>query len=476
VRELDQYDAPSLVGGRAQRRFHVMVKPVGSACNLDCAYCFYLGKESLPNGPGAGRMSDEVLEELTRQYISGVTGPEVVFSWQGGEPSLLGLDFFRKAVALQKKYARPGQRIENDLQTNGTLLDEEWSIFLKENRFLVGLSIDGPRELHDHYRVTKNRQPTFDKVFNAAHLLRRHGVPFNTLTCVSRCNARRPLDVYRFLRRELDSTYIQFIPIVEHKGFERTAPPLWTRDANGSPPWSAIRNGNSITNPLTPSLFPSGGEGVDRASAGKTPESILALSSPSLPPKDGDPEARPGHPNSIVTDWSVDPEDWGYFLCKTFDEWRNRDWGRVLVNHFETLVAQHLGQPSQLCVYSEFCGKGVVVEHDGSVYACDHYVYPEYRLGTLKDGPLASLVFSRSQVKFGYAKNEALPPACRQCAYLTDCWGECPKNRILRTQAGEPGLNYLCRGFKTFFEHARPEIERITAGLRDQPFEVRRRL
>ena len=237
--------------------------------------------------------------------------------------------------------------------------------------------------------------------------------------------ARGGPDVYRFLRRELDSTYIQFIPIVEYKGFERTAPHTWD---------------------------------------------------PATLPKDGDPEARPGHPNSIATEWSVDPDDWGYFLSKTFAEWRSRDMGKVLVNHFETLVAQHLGQPSQVCVYGEFCGKGVVIEHDGSVYACDHYVYPEYHLGNIRDTQLARMVMDRGQVKFGYGKNEALPRYCRQCAYLNDCWGECPKNRFIRTADGEPGLNYLCRGFKTFFQHALPEVERILAGLRDRPLQPQRRM
>jgi uncharacterized protein len=230
-------------------------------------------------------MSDEVLEQYIKQYIAGVTGSEVVFSWQGGEPTLLGLDFFRKVVALEKKHAKPFQVIQNDLQTNGTLLNDEWAAFLKENRFLVGLSIDGPREIHDKYRVTKGRKPTFEKVFAAAKLLKRHGVPFNTLTCINRFNVRKPLDVYRFLRSEVGSTYLQFIPIVEYKGFERVAPQRWDL---------------------------------------------------SKLPKDGDPQARPGHPDSIVTDWSVDPDDWGYFLCKVFDEWRNRDIGKLSVNHFET--------------------------------------------------------------------------------------------------------------------------------------------
>lgn len=421
----DQYDSPSLLIGQGQRRFHAMAKPGGSACNLNCTYCYYLSKAKLPNGPGCGRMSDEVLEAFIQKYIEGVTGPEVVFSWQGGEPTLLGLDYFRKIIALEKKYAKPGQRIQNDLQTNGTLLNEAWCGFLKENRFLVGLSIDGPRELHDKFRITKDGRPTFDRVFQAAKLLKRYGVPFNALCCVNRFNASRPLDVYRFLRRELDVTYIQLIPIVEPKDFERTAPQC-----------GDIRR----------------------------------------MPVEGTPEARPGHPDSIVTDWSVDPEEWGYFLCKVFDEWLSRDLGKVLVNHFETLVAQHLGLPSQLCIYGEFCGKGIAVENDGSVYSCDHYVYPEYRLGYLNDGALHDLVLSRTQVKFGYAKSETLPGHCLRCEFLADCWGECPKNRLLCTPDGEPGLNYLCRGFKRFFEHALPEVDRIVAKLRQQPIRPRMRM
>ena len=421
----DQYDMPSLMGDRAQKRFHAMAKPVGSTCNLDCTYCYYLSKEHLAKGPGAGRMSDETLELFIEQYIAGVTGDTVVFSWQGGEPTLLGLDFFRKALAFQKKHAKPGQRIENDLQTNCTLLDDDWCAFLKENRFLVGLSIDGPKEIHDHYRVTKGGQPTFDKVMAGIKLLRHHGVPFNTLTCVHRFNGRKPLDVYRFLRQELNSNYIQFIPIVEHRNFKSIAPQNW--------------NNTDL-------------------------------------PKDGEPSARPGHPNSIVTDWSVDPDDWGYFLCKIFDRWLAQDIGKVMVNHFETLVAQHLGLPSQICIYSENCGKGVAVENDGSVYSCDHYVYPEYRLGNLKTAQLDKMVFSREQVKFGYAKSESLPQYCRQCAFLSDCWGECPKNRFIRTPDGEPGLNYLCRGFKKFFAHALPEVERIAANLRQQPLRPKPRM
>lgn len=425
MRPLDKYDAPLLAAERGQRSFHLMAKPAGSACNLDCAYCFYLSKETLPGGPGPGRMSDEMLENFVRRYIEGVTGPQVVFSWQGGEPTLRGLDFYRRVVELQRKHARPGQRIGNDLQTNGTLLGEEWCAFLRDHDFLVGLSIDGPRELHDAHRVTKGGRPTFDKVFAATKLLKRFGVPFNTLTCVNRLNARKPLDVYRFLRREVGSTHIQFIPIVEYKGFERIAPDCW--DATRLP-------------------------------------------------RAGDPEAHPGSPDSIVTDWSVDSEDWGYFLCKTFDEWRNRDVGKVFVNHFETLVSQRLGRGAQLCVYGEHCGNALAIEHDGEVYACDHFVYPKYRRGNIRDSELHRMAFSREQVKFGYAKSETLPGACRECGFLSDCWGECPKNRIIRTEDGESGLNYLCRGFQRYFAHAIPEVDRIVARLQQRPLRARSRL
>lgn len=423
--EIDKYDAPRTLAAMGERNFHAMAKPAGARCNLDCTYCFYLSKETLPGGPeargpearglGAGDMDHDTLERFVRQYIAGVTGPEVVFSWQGGEPTLRGLAFFEEVVALQRKHARPGQRIENDLQTNGVLIDESWARFLKQHRFLVGLSIDGPRELHDPYRVNKGGAPTFDKVMAAAGLLRRFGVPFATLTCVHRVNAKKPLDVYRFLRRELGSTAIQFIPIVQAAGFETAAP--WRKD-------------------------------------------------PAQSPRLGTPQARPGHPESVVTAWSVDPEEYGYFLSRVFDEWRRKDLGTVMVNHFETLVAQHLGLPSQLCIYAEVCGKAVAVEHDGSIYSCDHFVYPEYRLGTIRDTSLMELVFSRRQVQFGYAKSETLPAYCRGCEVLSDCRGECPRNRLIRTPDGEPGLNYLCAGLKRFLRHARPEIERIVAEIR----------
>jgi len=360
-------------------------------------------------------MSGETLERFVRDYIASVTADEVVFTWQGGEPTLRGLDFFERVVALQRQHAKPGQRIENDLQTNGVLLDDDWARFLKANRFLVGLSIDGPRDVHDALRISTRGRPTFDEVLAGAERLRHHGVPFNTLTCVHRYNARRPLDVYRFLRRELGATRLQFIPIVEPRDFASTAPQRWD-------------------------------------------ESRL--------PVVGTPQARPGQPGSVVTEWSVDPEDYGYFLCKVWDEWYRRDLGKVFVNFCETLVVQHLGEPSQVCVFAETCGKGVVVEHDGGVYACDHYVYPEYRLGNLHDRSLGEMVFSPGQVKFGYDKSDTLPKYCRDCGFLSDCWGECPKNRFVRTPDGEPGLNYLCPAFRKFFAHAVPHAERLADKLR----------
>ncbi len=328
-------------------------------------------------------------------------------------------------MALQKKHAKPGQTVQNDLQTNGTLLNEEWMEFLKENRFLVGLSIDGPKDLHDHYRVYKGGRPTFDRVFRAARLLRQYGVPFNTLTCVNRVNAKRPLDVYRFLRKEIGSTYIQFIPIVEYVGFETTAPQTWL---------------------------------------------------PGLLPVVGSPEARPGNPGSYVTDWTVDPEDYGDFLIAVFEEWDKSDRGRVLVNHIETLVAQHMGLPSQLCIYGEICGKGLAIEHDGSVYSCDHYVYPEYKLDNIHRRALTEMAFSPTQVKFGYDKSDTLPAYCRRCPHLKDCWGECPKHRILRTPEGEPGLNYLCAGLKKWFAFAAPRVDRIVAELKSHPQPSRPRM
>ena len=415
---LDRPVRPVLVnpaGGHS--RFHAMIKGIGSLCNLDCTYCYYLHKEGLLHHPRAPRMSDELLEQHIRQYIEAQGADEVVFSWQGGEPTLLGLDFFRKVVALQAKYKKPGQRIENDLQTNGTLLYDEWAVFLKENGFLVGLSCDGPKPLHDFHRRSKGGQGTHDRVVAAAHLLKKHGVPFNALCVVNRENAKLPLDVYRFLTRELGAWRVQFIPCVEPQVFREVAPQHW----------------NPAEMPVTDT-----------------------------------PRARPGPPDSVVTDWTVDPDDWGYFLCKVWDDWFRRDYGKVHVDLFETAVAQSVGLPAQRCVSAEFCGKGMVIEHNGDVFSCDHYVYPEYRTGNIAETHWGDMAFSAAQKKFGFAKRDTLPKYCRECEHLKLCWGECPKNRFVRTPEGEPGLNYLCPGLKQFYGHIQGDMVEIMKRIKQK--------
>nr|WP_319392130.1 anaerobic sulfatase maturase [uncultured Desulfobacter sp.] len=421
MRPADKYEAPMLMADKAPVGFHVMIKPAGAACNLDCTYCFYLSKAGLPDGPGVSRMSDETLALLIKSYIRDVTAAQVVFTWQGGEPTLCGLPFFKKAVSLQKQYAKPGQVILNDLQTNGTLIDEKWCRFLKKNDFLVGLSIDGPENLHNANRRSKNGSPTFKKVVRAAELLKRFGVPFNAMTSVNRKNAAFPLKVYQFLTKELGANCIQFTPVVEPEDFEQTAPRLWNE--TGQP--------------------------------GK--------------------EACPSHHGQgepMVTEWSVDPQAWGNFLCTIFDEWFARDLGRVMVNQFETLVSQHLGLGPQMCIYGETCGRAVAVEHDGRVYSCDHFVYPRHEIGSIHENRLRDIVLFRGQVRFGYAKAETLPAYCRACEYLSDCRGECPKNRVCHTPDGEPGLNYLCPGLKSFYAHALPRIEHIIERLRQSKSEM----
>ena len=400
--------------GKPVRRMQVMVKPTGPVCNLNCTYCYYLGKQSLLSTESRWRISDEVLEAFIRQYFKGQNYKEVIFSWQGGEPTLLGLDFFRRVVELEKRYCPPHVRIENDLQTNGTLLDESWCEFLAEHNFLVGLSLDGPKEIHDHYRRDKAGRGSFDQVFRAAKLLKKHKVNFATLSCVNRLSAQQPLKVYRFLRDEVGAKRLQFIPIVEPVGFRETPPQYW--------------NSN-----------------------------YMAL--------DGAPEARPGYPFSVVEDWSVDPEDWGEFLCRVFDEWRQRDLGLIYVNYFEAAVETWMGHVSPLCIQAPLCGKGLALEHDGSVYACDHYVYPAYRLGNILSQPLADLAYSEGQERFGRLKEGGLPQQCRRCEYQFACFGGCPKDRFLKTPEGEPGLNYLCRGWKRFFAHADPHLQKIVRSL-----------
>ncbi|MGC8669273.1 MAG: anaerobic sulfatase maturase [Chthonomonadales bacterium] len=399
--------------------FHVMTKPIGPACNLDCAYCFYLEKEALLRSEGRAlpglRMPDPVLETYIREYIRQQDVDEISFAWQGGEPTLLGVDFFRRVVELQQRYSQ-GKRIHNALQTNATLLDDAWGSFLAENRFLVGVSLDGPQQLHDAYRVTRHGEPTFHRVMAGIEILKRHGVEFNLLTVVHRINSRAPLEVYRFLRN-VGSGFIQFIPLVER-----------------------VRR---------PGLQVEG-----RRTSFASPDDAGACL----------------HPSSVL------PEDWGSFLCAVFDEWVRCDVGRVFVNLFDVALGQWLGEGSSLCVFAERCGEALAMEHNGDLYSCDHYVYPAYRLGNILDTPLRQMVFSEFQRGFGNAKRDALPRMCRECPVLFACNGECPKHRFLTTPDGEPGLNYLCSGYRRFFTHIGPAM-RVMADLCKQgraPAEIMR--
>lgn len=406
---------PPLLANTGQHQFSAMIKPVGPSCNLDCAYCYYLCKEKLLGLGGATVIPDNILEKHIRDSFRDNDSAEVIFDWQGGEPTLLGLEFFRKVVRLQEQYCPTHKSFLNNLQTNGILLDAEWCHFLRDKRFLVGLSIDGPKTLHDTYRRDKGGAPTFDRVMATVKLLKKTGVEFNTLTVINRLNAKYPLDVYRFLTREVGPRMIQLIPLVEPKGFEQTAPQHWD---------------------------------------------------PATLPVVGSPAARPGSPESIVHDWSVDPDDMGAFLCRVFDEWYQRDIGKHFVNLFESSVAVWAGLPAQICVFSKFCGRAVLLERDGNLYSCDHYVYPEYKLGNILESPLGKMVFSERQAKFGLNKFESLPVQCRQCKVLFACWGECPRNRFIKTQDGEPGLNYFCPAYLRFFSHIDERLKALVKSLR----------
>lgn len=395
-------------GGRPEGRrapFHVMAKPIGPLCNLDCSYCFYLEKVAQFSANEHFRMSDAALETHVRQYIESQDAGEIHFAWQGGEPTLLGIGFFRKAFALQARYAG-GKRIRNALQTNGTLLDDRWGAFLREHEFLVGLSIDGPARLHDAYRVDRKQRPTFERVVRGLDVLLRHGVAFNTLTVVNRQNAKHPGEVYEFLKGA-GSRHLQLIPLVER----RTA---------------------------------SQGQGL------------------APPPAPGD----PGDESPRVTEWSVQPVQYGKFLVSVFDAWVRRDVGEVFVNVFDAALANWCGGDPGICVFAPRCGSSLAIEHDGGVYPCDHYVYPELRLGNILTGALGDMVNAPSQVRFGADKCDTLPRMCRACDVRFACHGECPKHRFLKTPDGAPGLNYLCAGYKRFFHHIDPHM-RAMAGLLD---------
>ncbi len=389
--------------------YHVMTKPIGPICNLDCKYCFYLEKEKLFPSNENFKMSDEVLESYIRQYIESQNVPEVSFAWQGGEPTLMGPAFFRKVVDLQRKYAG-GKRISNALQTNGTLLDDEWGEFFSRNGFLIGLSIDGPARLHDAYRVDKRQKPTFDLVMRGLEVLKKHGVEYNTLTVVNRKNSQEPLQVYRFLK-EIGSGFIQFIPLVERKADKHFNP-----------------------------------HGLDLA----------------LPPQVEGSEAE----DCPVTGWSVRSKDYGNFLCGIFDEWLRRDVGKVFVQIFDVALGNWMGMGGGLCVFSEKCGTALALEHNGDLYSCDHYVYPEYKLGNLLNQSLGEMVSSMEQRKFGSDKSDTLPRYCRECEVRFACHGECPKHRFIRTPDGEEGLNYLCPAYKKFFNYIDGPMRNMSALLR----------
>lgn len=373
--------------------FHIMLKPRGPICNLDCKYCYFLSKERLYPG-SAFRMEAELLETYTRQTIGAHRGPEVTFAWQGGEPTLMGLDFFRQAVAYQQQYARPGTRISNTLQTNAVLLDDDWCSFFKEHDFLLGLSLDGPRELHDAYRVDKGGRPTFDRVMHGLRLLQKHEVAFNVLTTVHAANAGQPLRVYSFLRDEVGTQFIQFIPIVE-------------RDNE-----TGFQEGNR------------------------------------------------------VTERSVQAEQYGAFLLAVFEEWVRRDVGRIFVQIFDVALGAWLGQQPALCIFRETCGDALAMEHNGDLYACDHYVEPDYLLSNIRQQEIVDLVSSEKQQAFGRAKLDTLPDTCRRCDVRFACNGGCPKNRFIDTPDGEPGLNYLCAGYKAFFRHIDSAMQFMARELR----------
>jgi uncharacterized protein len=391
----------------AHSPFHMMTKPIGPICNLDCTYCFYLEKEKLYPGTKPGtknwEMSGEVLERYVREYIAAQPQDQVHFAWQGGEPTLLGVDFFRNVVDLQQRYAN-GKTIHNALQTNGVLLDDEWGEFLGKHEFLVGISIDGPRELHDCYRVDKGQAPTFDRVMRGIAELKKHKVEFNTLTVVHRRNSEHPLEVYRFLK-EIGSGFIQFIPIVERKA-----------------------------------------AGADRDG--------LVLIKPSF------------ESAAEVTEWSVEPVAYGRFLSRIFDEWVKQDVGRTFVQLFDVALESWVGMEASLCVFKKTCGSALAMEHTGDLYSCDHFVYPENKLGNIMDTGLEKLVDSPEQKAFGEAKLNSLPKMCRTCEVRFACNGECPKHRFLTTPDGEPGLNYLCAGYKHFFKHIDPYMQFMAGELR----------
>lgn len=372
---------------------YVLAKPVGASCNLRCKYCYYLEKAHLYRNAPARVMSDELLERFVQEYIQAQTMSQVLFTWHGGEPLMRPLSFYRKAVALQEKYAF-GRQIDNTIQTNGTLLTDEWCEFFKEHNWLVGISIDGPQEFHDEYRRTASDKPSWQKVMRGIRLLRKHGVEWNAMAVVNDFNAGYPLEFYHFFK-EMGAKYIQFAPVVE------------------------------------------------RMAAHSDGRHLATLVDQECP----------------VADFSVSPTQWGDFLCAIFDEWVRHDVGQTYVEIFDCTLANWVGERPGICVYAKECGHAGVMEFNGDVYSCDHFVFPEYKLGNIRDKTLVEMLYGEQQRQFSCLKHASLPKQCKECEWEFACHGECPKNRFVNDRYGNSGLNYLCSGYRHFYEHVAPYMD-----------------
>lgn len=372
---------------------YVLAKPVGASCNLRCKYCYYLEKSHLYRNAPARVMSDELLERFVQEYIQAQTMSQVLFTWHGGEPLMRPLSFYRKAVALQEKYAF-GRQIDNTIQTNGTLLTDEWCEFFKEHNWLVGISIDGPQDFHDEYRRTASDKPSWQKVMRGIRLLRKHGVEWNAMAVVNDFNAGYPLEFYHFFK-EMGAKYIQFAPVVE------------------------------------------------RMAAHSDGRHLATLVDQECP----------------VADFSVSPAQWGDFLCAIFDEWVRHDVGQTYVEIFDCTLANWVGERPGICVYAKECGHAGVMEFNGDVYSCDHFVFPEYKLGNIRDRTLVEMLYGEQQRQFSCLKHATLPKQCKECEWEFACHGECPKNRFVNDRYGNPGLNYLCSGYRHFYEHVAPYMD-----------------
>lgn len=382
---------------------YVMLKPAGAHCNLACKYCYYLEKNKLYPTAQRHLMSDEMLEQFTREYIEAQTMNQVLFTWHGGEPLLRSLDFYRKALSLQQKYAG-GRRIDNVIQTNGTLLTDEWCEFFAQNHWLVGISIDGPQPDHDHYRLTAAGKPSWKKVMQDIKLLKKHGVEWNAMAVVNAYNANHPLEFYRFFK-ENGCQFLQFTPIVER---------------------------------------------LTRHEDGRTLASLADKDEISL------------------SEASVAPEQWGYFLCAIFDEWVRKDVGKIFVEIFDCTLANWMGISPGICAYSKECGHAGVMEHNGDVYSCDHFVFPEYKLGNIRDHSLIDMLYGEQQQEFSRLKHSSLPRQCKECDMEFACHGECPKNRFMKDKYGDSGLNYLCLGYYHYYQHVAPYMDYMKQELMAQ--------